>query len=316
MQRPETYTFTRYLAAKKSVDDRALNHVVWQQLVDRQAARQATRPLEVLEIGAGIGTMVERLVDGGVLTQANYRALDALAENSGAAAQRLTQWGTAQGLQVTSVGVDDLHLRGATLDLRLQLTTADLFALLASPGHTESAAGRYDLLIAHAFLDLVDIPSTLPRLRALLAPGGCAWFTINFDGATILQPTIDPAYDELLETLYHGTMDNRLVAGKPSGDSRSGRHLFGNLAASGFRCLAAGSSDWVVFAGPNGYIDDESYFLHFIIDTMRGALLDHPALPNRAQFLAWIDQRHRQIEGGELVYIAHQLDFLVETTDH
>jgi hypothetical protein len=28
-----------------------------------------------------------------------------------------------------------------------------------------------------------------------------------------------------------------------------------------------------------------------------------------AQFSAWIEQRHRQIDDGALVYIAHQLDF-------
>jgi SAM-dependent MidA family methyltransferase len=51
------YNFSRYLAAKKTVDDRALNKDVWQRL--RQA--MPDQP-DILEIGAGIGTMVERLV--------------------------------------------------------------------------------------------------------------------------------------------------------------------------------------------------------------------------------------------------------------
>jgi hypothetical protein len=73
--------------------------------------------------------------------------------------------------------------------------------------------------------------------------------------------------------------------------------------------LAAGSSDWVVFAGPDGYPGDEAYFLHFIIDTISRALHGHPELAG-SRFQAWIAQRHRQIEARELIYVAHQLDFL------
>jgi hypothetical protein len=93
-----------------------------------------------------------------------------------------------------------------------------------------------------------------------------------------------------------------------SGDSQSGRHLFHHLRQAGAQILAAGSSDWVVFAGEAGYPDDEAYFLHFIVETMRGALAGRAELDN-GRFQDWIAQRHAQIEMGELVYIAHQLDF-------
>ena len=72
--------------------------------------------------------------------------------------------------------------------------------------------------------------------------------------------------------------------------------------------LAAGSSDWVVFAGPQGYPADEAYFLQFIIHTMQQALTDHPDL-DAARFADWIRRRQQQIESGDLVYIAHQIDF-------
>jgi hypothetical protein len=164
-------------------------------------------------------------------------------------------------------------------------------------------------LIAHAFIDLVNVPTTLPALFSLLRPGGLFYFTIVFDGATILQPEIDPAFDAQIERLYHQTMDQRLVNGQPSGDSRTGRHLFHHLQATGAELLAAGSSDWVVYPDLNGYPGDEAYFLHFIIHTIHHALIDHPDLdPNR--FTNWLNKRHAQIEAGELVYIAHQLDFL------
>jgi hypothetical protein len=55
------------------------------------------------------------------------------------------------------------------------------------------------------------------------------------------------------------------MVGAPSGDSPTGRPLFAQLRATDVEVRAAGSSDWVVFAGSNGYAADEAYFLHCII---------------------------------------------------
>lgn len=277
---PIEYTFTRYLSAKKSVDDRALNSHVWQTLV----AALPDGPLRVLEIGSGIGTMAERLVERGALTAGTYTAVDGEPANTAAARVRL------QALPAA---------------VQLELVTDDAFNFAT----LEQGRRAWDALIAHAFLDLVDVPQALPQLLALLRPGGLCYFTINFDGATILEPTIDPALDAQIEALYHQTMDARLTNGQPSGDSRTGRHMFGHLRRAGVEVLAAGSSDWVVFAGAGGYPEDEAYFLHFIIHTLRQALAGHPALDGRL-FEAWIAQRHAQIEAGALVYVAHQLDFV------
>lgn len=78
--------------------------------------------------------------------------------------------------------------------------------------------------------------------------------------------------------------------------------------------LSAGSSDWVIYPGPTGYSPDEAYFLHFILDTIRGALTGKPDLDQRL-FGDWIAERHRQIEKGDLIYIAHQLDLLAEVPE-
>lgn len=272
-------SFPRYLSAKKTVDDRALNAQVW------QAMAQAAAPLadlHVLEVGAGIGTMVERWQERGLWPVGSYTAVDALPENVAAAHGRLASWLADGQVRVTAVDVFD---------------------------YIPQAQQTCDLLIAHAFLDLLDVPTALPQLFSLLRPGGLFYFTLNFDGATILQPTIDPAFDAHIEALYHRTMDERMVNGRASGDSRTGRHLFSELRRAGGQLLAAGSSDWVVFAGENGYEGDEAYFLHFIVHTMHDALRGHPEL-DKTYFDAWIAHRHAQIEAGELVYIAHQLDFL------
>jgi SAM-dependent methyltransferase len=274
------YSFTRYLSAKKTVDNRALNGPVWQALA---AAMENMQSPQILEVGAGIGTMAERLVERGVLREGVYTAVDAIPQN---------------------IAIAQARLQNLPSGIQLELEAIDLFDF----GSREQGQRQWDLLIAHAFLDLMDIPATLPLLFSLLQPDGFFYFTLNFDGTTILQPTIDAAFDAYIERLYHRTMDERVTAGKPSGDSQSGRHLFQHLRQAGAQILAAGSSDWVVFADEAGYASDEAYFLHFIVETMRGALAGHSELDN-GRFRDWIAHRHAQIEAGELVYIAHQLDF-------
>ena len=64
----------------------------------------------------------------------------------------------------------------------------------------------------------------------------------------------------------------------------------------------------MVFPGPEGYPDDEAYFLHYIIHTVKGALRGQPLL-KEGTLNDWTSRRHEQIERGELSYIAHQLDF-------
>ncbi len=280
------YDFIRYLAAKRSVDDRALNRHVWQTLAEAVgAAAPADRPLRVLEAGAGIGTMVERCVEWGLFTRAEYSAIDSEESNIRAASARLAP--------LTSRG-------GSGLGLNLQ--SSDLYEFAAR----EENRQRFDLLIAHALLDLLHLPAALPSLLGMLRPGGLFYFSINFDGATLFLPEL--TLDGQIETLYHHSMDTRITDGQPSGDSRTGRRLFHALQQCGAEVLAAGSSDWVVHPVSGAYPADEAYFLgcilHFVESTLRGhAQLDAGA------FEAWLATRRRQVARGELAYVAHQLDY-------
>ena len=67
-----SYPYSRYLAAKRTVDDRALNRPVLAEL--RRLLPPG--PPRVLEIGAGLGTMVARLLEWQVLTGGEYALLD------------------------------------------------------------------------------------------------------------------------------------------------------------------------------------------------------------------------------------------------
>jgi hypothetical protein len=317
MSQPADSSFIRYLAAKRTVDDRALNAHVWQSLAHRLAdlAPASGVPMTVLEIGAGIGTMVERLLEAAILPPARYLLLDAQPDNLAHACQRLTAWAATHGgqtappVQAQPLSLPPLWSTALTVPGRhpLEVTAlgADLFDFLVAAGPTL----QVDLLIAHAFIDLVDVPSTLARLAPLLRPGALIYLTINFDGATLLLPELDPDLDRQIEAAYHATMDRRLVGGRPSGDSHTGRHLFHNLQNAGIQVLDAGSSDWVVIPHQGVYPADEAYFLHFIVHTIHGALRGASGL-DPAAFERWVAARHAQIDAGELVYIAHQLDYL------
>jgi len=302
MALPQEYTFVRYLSSKKSVDDRSLNRSVWDRL--KHEISGFDKPVRVLELGAGIGTMIERTVDWGLLQETDYTCVDSIPENISEVFARLGSWAHKRNYEVASSD-EGMRIVGGNRDVTIRPVVADVLDFM----NDRANKARWDLLIANAFLDLVDIPLTLPHLFAMLKPGGLFYFTINFDGATVLQPEIDKAVDLKIESLYHKTMDERIINGKVSGDSLTGRHFFRFARDAGAEILEAGPSDWVVFSGPEGYREDEAFFLHFIVHTMSLALAGHPELDPEF-FDRWIAERHRQVEEGSLVYIAHQLDFV------
>jgi SAM-dependent methyltransferase len=289
-----TIDYGRYLAAKTTVDDRALNRPVLAEL-RRLMPSGAPR---VLEVGAGLGTMVARLIDWGVIGADEYILLDADQQLLDQSRRWLSDWAAARGLRSESLP-DGLRVG----DLRVRLVHAELGSYLES-AQEEPA----DVLIANAVLDLVDVPAILPGLLRLLVPGGVYWFTINYDGETVFAPS-HPLDDQIMRA-YHRDMDERIRYGRPAGESRTGRRMFAHLSAAGAPALAAGSSDWVVHAGPDQrYPDDEAYFVRCILSTIQNALRDHQDEVKPADLADWLAERDRQLDAGKLVYLAHQLDF-------
>ncbi len=303
------YSFPRYLASKRSVDDRGLNAVVWGEMTRQMMEFQAHHRLRILEVGAGIGTMLQRMVDGQMLTWADYVAIDAQPENIHYARQTLPDWFRKKGYPV-EVFEDRFTACGYDLDLVANFHAMDLYDYLDQQSNQRS----FNLLVAHAFLDLIDVPKTLPGLISLVRPGGWMYLTVNFDGLTAFEPTIDPQLDDEIIRLYHRTMDERLIHGQKSGDSRTGRKLFEWLQKAGLGILEAGASDWVVFARDGVYPADEKYFLYFILRFFEDSLSSHSDV-DQAAFKNWLNTRRLQVDRGELVYIAHQIDFLVRVLE-
>ncbi len=292
---PMTSAYARYLAAKTTVDDRALNGHV---LAELRRLMPAGAP-RVLEVGAGLGTMVARLMDWGVVGAGEYILLDTDRPLLDHSRRWLRDWASARGLR------SDLLPDGLQVgDLRVRLVHAELGSYLET-GHGALA----DVLIANAVLDLVDVPAILPGLLRLLVPGGAYWFTINYDGETVFEPG-HPLDDQVMRA-YHRDMDERIRYGRPAGESRTGRRLFRYLRDASAPALAAGSSDWVVHPARDGnYPADEAYFLRSILNTIGDALRNRPDRVEPADLADWMAVRCRQLAAGELVYIAHQLDFV------
>jgi SAM-dependent methyltransferase len=273
------YSFIRYLSAKKTVDDRSLNAYVWETLRRQLPAG----PLSILEIGSGTGTMIDRLATRGLPGPGGrYTAIDADPTSTAEAKRRLSAQPFPFDLAIETVDIHDFIRR-------------------------EQGQKTWDLLVAHAVLDLLDISRTLPGLLALLRTGGFFYFTLNFDGVTILEPPLAESFDQQIVALYHQSMDRRTIDGRQAGHSCTGRRLLSEIPMAGGVVLAAGSSDWVVWPGRGGYPADEAYFLHHILHFFETSLASLANL-EQARFLDWLARRRAQIEAAELIYIAHQID--------
>jgi len=285
---PSTYSYSRYLAAKESVDDRALNQRVWQRFIQDLVERSS--PIRILEVGGGVGSTMERILNAltqrGVETVA-YTLVDVRPEHVDAARKRLSTWSNQRE-------GGDAH--------SLRFVTADLLDFAAG------ADASYDAIVSQAVLDLLPVSETFGALRPLLRERGLWYLPIHFDGVTAFEPTVDAELDAQIERLYHESM-----AGEEGGrdGAHTGRRLLPRLREAGANLLAAGASDWVVFAGTEGYSADEAYFLHHVLHFVEEELSDHPHLDPDV-FTRWIAERRRQIDAGELIYVAHQLDVLAQ----
>jgi hypothetical protein len=246
---PDDYSFRRYLTAKTTVDDRALHGPtearLGAELADVSAERDRATPVRVLEVGAGVGTTLPRLLARDRLPgRVHYTMLDREGANVEHARERLRAWGDRPDTPVDRAEpddpTDDLRLSHDDGIVTVRFVTADAFEFAADRG---ADAPGYDLLLAQAFLDLIDLDADLPRLLSVVADGGLVYAPITFDGETVFEPTPADLRDDAVLDLYHATMD----APDRPGSSRTGRELLTALPACGCAILSAGASDWVVY---------------------------------------------------------------------
>lgn len=290
--------FRRYLRAKRTVDDRALDRRLLGTLRDRLRERAAAGdgPLRILEIGAGIGTMLTRLVEWDVLPpgEIRYTAVDVDTDNVDAVAPHVREWTTERSASFS--GTDPLVLETADRRLEIEPVVAEAVSF------ADRTASGWDALIGAALIDILDLEG-LDQLLGTLSSGGLCYFPITFDGGTRFRPG-HPA-DRTIERHYHAHMD-----AKPGGSSRAGGDVVGRLQRSDdVTLLGVAGSDWVVRPVEGSYPAEEAYFLRYILETIEEAV-GEIAGDSIEELDAWLDDRRARVDAGELLYVTHQLDVL------
>ncbi|GMR24388.1 MAG: class I SAM-dependent methyltransferase [Acidobacteriota bacterium] len=256
------HEFAHYLEAKRTVDDRSLDRRVLERL---RGELEGVDAPAVVDVGAGIGTGLERLLDWNVVNEFAYTAVE-------------------QDAALVEIARARLHGRAQT---------GLVASTLADFASDNSNLARFDLVMAHAFLDIVDLAPAVKSLVALARPGGLLYFPITFDGETVFEPAHED--DETILSRYHASMDD-------VGNGKTGRRLFHALSSEPVDVLEMGSSDWIVRPESGGYPNDEAFFLEFVIGMIERTV------GKAAE--GWASVRRRQIEERQLLYIAHQIDCL------
>lgn len=309
-----TESMQRYLAAKRTVDDRAINRRVWDCFVSALEDRARGRndgTVRIVEVGAGVGAMVARLAAWNVPAErVVYRAVDHDRHSVAYARERLPAWLEAAGYAVERTGEGLTATRdqndcapGGSRPRRI-----DVSLEVANAFEIDDEA---DALIAAAFLDIVGLDGPLEAFRTLLADGGLLYAPITFDGGTAFSPP-EPV-DDRIERLYHRHMDD--LRTEPGG-SRTGRELLPALPDAGYDVLAAGGADWIVRPRDGGYPAEEDVFLAELLSTIEGALADYPEDElDPSVRRRWVETRRGQLDRAELYLVAHHLDVLARVRE-
>ncbi|MFD1686116.1 SAM-dependent methyltransferase [Halobellus litoreus] len=291
----------RYLESKRSIDDRALSRRVRERLLT-----ELPHDPQIVEAGCGTGVTVSRLRSWGI-DSGRYRGVDTDERIVSFARDVRPKTLRRRGYRVSNAGRahreemaarstdgDALGTDFAVGDLGVRFEVGDALEVL------DATTGR-DLVVAQAFADLVSLPRFVSAVESALRPAGLAYLPITFDGGTIFQP--DHPADDAVERAYHAAIDAR-----PGRDVRAGRHLVDLCRRREGTLLTVGSSDWVVRPRGRRYPGDERYFLSRILGFVEEAV--GSASQSVEDLDSWLRTRRRQLERGELTYVAHQYDLL------
>ncbi len=301
----DSQRFIRYLAVKRDIDDRSLSQSVWRKLRRRLRQADRWRPLDVIEMGGGIGTMFARTLDWALTPHMQYTLIEANSDCLAECESRLKH------LPYISMGPENrFHGQAPSgVAFALEMSCADIYAVIDDP----NMFNRWDLVMAHAVMDLVNIPETLYGFQRLLRPGGLLYLTLNYDGLSCFLPQWETEFEEMLVSRYHHSMDHRVIEGRRSGSSRSGRQLIMHLLSAKLPLIAVGNSDWIVLPQQGGYTGGEAFFLEFIVQTIQRQLQQDSAV-DQPKLARWAKRRMCQIAAGELIFMARNLDILCGST--
>jgi SAM-dependent methyltransferase len=290
-----TSELERYFEAKAFVDEKSL-HEPTKSLFLAVAGRLKGK---VLDLGCGSGKMLQRLLEWGIPESTIYVGVDS---DPGVVEPFQHTFNAFLGQVQTNAKENRIEIT-ARQGIRIVLHTQRAEDYL-------SEQEQFEVITSCSFFDLVNVYSVLPLVYEKLTGGGCGYFVCNFAGETYFEPVISSELDERVVRLYHDSMRRRnLTLGIPDGEYCSGRKLAPIWQRCGGEVISLGSSDWVLYPRHGEYPREERHLLQFILNLVTQALRGYSELaPEEIDF--WIGERKRQLDDGQLIFVAHNLDFL------
>ena len=290
-------SFADFLKAKFALDERSLNREVRGAFLD---ALHSLPQIECLDVGAGTCATLRRLLNSGLTAPLSLTALDRDPGLLDIARQEAEGWLRALGL--------DPRIDAGAIRTQGERPTAIRFAADEVKDHRPDRL--YNVITAHAFLDLAPLPQALQRFAAWLQPGGYLYASLNYDGDTALLPVYeDAAFEARLLGHYNHTMERRRVDGQATGGAYCGRRLHGLLPEYGFDILVHGSSDWIIAPVLGEYRDGDSVCLKALLEMIDGEG-QRSAVFCQEQLDRWHDDRLRLLQQQRLELTIRQLDLL------
>ena len=274
------FDFSRYLDAKRTVDDRSLSP----RLIETLKLSLGPKA-HILELGAGTGAGSHRLWGQGVAPQGTWCLMD---QDSGL-----------------------LEIAIARLTGNFQKSGGRIDAHQGVLGINAPPSGSWDLIFAQAVLDLFPLGEILDWILKLGHSHTLFYFSLNFDALTHWEPELDRDLDDRIALAYHRSMDERFIGGKRSGDSRCGRHLFTALPTAGFEIVDACASDWAIWPKNGAYHNQEEYFLNCMLHFHETSIATRQEVSPQ-ELSWWLSQRREHVHRGKAVLLVHQWDFIAK----
>jgi trans-aconitate methyltransferase len=289
--------FADFLQAKYALDERSLNREVRGAFLD---ALHTLPHIECLDVGAGTCATFRRMLNSGLTPPLSLTALDRDPALLDLARVQAVAWLRAADLEphveeraIRTHGERPVDIRFVAGDLK-----------------DYRPDRHYNVITAHAVLDIVPLSDSSRLFAAWLAPGGYLYASINYDGDTALLPVYsDAAFEARLLGHYNDTMELRRVDGQATGGAQCGRRLLGLLPDAGFDVLAYGSSDWNITPFLGEYRDADAACLAALLELI-GAEGQRSGLFHQDHLDRWREDRLNLLQQRRLGLIVHQLDLL------
>lgn len=283
MSKLSTINYQRYLKAKETIDDRTLDRHVWTLFTQTLRRQNESDQLRFLEVGGGIGSMLKRILRLGLPDPISYVLVDEQSDNIKSACNHFTD----------------------SSQYKTSYHTLNFLAYDFKDWVAQYNGSLFNVLILQSILDLVQVDELINLLEPQLLNQFLIYAPNNFDGLSHFLPCHD--LDNTILKAYHASMNQHNRFG-----ANTGRQLPDVFRKHNLNIKAIGSSDWTVLGNPDdrSYPHDEAYFLRCILYFVEQSLKNYDDISSK-DLNSWLSARHQQIEAGELIYIAHQLDLLV-----